>query len=168
MRQHRLLSFVLHVTLVLAFVAASGRISKHYLPSIMQASTRSTKDEEKASQGRPPLTQRPFHPAAFDKATDAIKKFEACESSFLEDCRHRKRIYLNAVEQSSRCMKHLYRLKRALPNDMAAENRLDYFMDFIGATMTNSLLAMARRLKKKHTLHHHAHADFPFASNMRE
>lgn len=163
----RLLSFVLHVSIVLAFVVASSKISSLYLPALLQASGRTGHEAEKATPSCPPLTQRPAHPTAFDKAKDAMRKFEACEQLFLEDCRHRTGIYFNALEQSSRCLKHLYRLKRALPNDMTAENRLDYFIDSIGTTMTNSLRAMARQLKR-HALHHQPHAVNPFPSNMRE
>ncbi|GAQ91009.1 hypothetical protein KFL_007120130 [Klebsormidium nitens] len=164
---HYLLSFILHVALVLGFLVAFRKLAPHINNSLQARTEGTSREAIKATQARPPLAQRACHPVAFDKAADAIRKFELCESSFLEDKRHRSRTYLNAVEQSSRCMKHLYRLKRAMPNDMAAENRLDYFVDYIESTMTDSLRAMARQSKRGKALHHMP-PTFPLASNVRQ
>lgn len=166
MQQHRLLSFFLHVTLVIAFITIFRKLAPQ-IHTFLQARSAAGREASQATQAHPPLLNREAHPVAFDKAVDAIGKFERFERSFLDDARHRSRTYLNAVEQSSRCMKHLYRLKRALPNDMASENRIDYFTDSIEATMTQSLLAMARQLKTGKALHHMPPA-FPLASNVRQ
>lgn len=158
----RVLAFALHLVIVLAFVFATRVWSKR---SSLQASPDALKEEEtKAAPDRPAPALRDAHPLAYDKACRAIKKFESCESSFLEDKRHRTRIYYNAIEQSGRCMKHLYRLKRALPNDLIADMRLDYFTDYIEDAMSRSLRAMSGQLKDG--MHHfHASRSLPLPSN---
>lgn len=156
-----LLSFMLYLGLVFALIAAFS--SKQHIIDFLQRKKEQAREEEhKAAQDHPAPTLQVFHPVAYDKACSAMKKFEKCEVEFLYDKRFRTRTYYNALDQSSRCMKHLYRLKRSLPNDMAAESRLEYFTDYIEGVMSKSLLAMNGRVK--HPVHH-VRQTFPCAFN---
>ena len=159
----KLIRFALHLIIIAAFVIASRSFSHQKLLDFLQVARRTNSGEDaKAAQNHPPKALRVSHPVAYDKACKAIERFEGYESKFLHEKNHRTRTYYNAIEQSSRCMKHLFRLKRALPNDLEAENRLDYFMDHIQDTMATSLIAMKRCI---HGGMQHATTAFPFASN---
>lgn len=162
MGDHRLLSFMLHLAIILFVIAAFPELRRRS-STLLQGAKGEVRDKKhKATQDHPPEALRIFHPVAYDKACRAIKRFEECESSFLYDTRHRTRTFYNALEQSSRCMKHLFRLKRALPNDMTADMRLDYFTDYMEEAMSRSLIAMNGQIKAPV---HHIHPTFPFASN---
>jgi hypothetical protein len=150
------LHFVLHAILILIFLYHAPKFIDSLQPP----------EEGIPRCGLPPSSLRSGGPESFDKATNAIKKFEACENDFIR--RPREKTYINALEQSSRAMKHLWQLQRWMSNDVLAEARLRYFMDGLQNEMSSSLNAMRQQLPEDKGLHLYPSilsSEIPFPAN---
>jgi hypothetical protein len=152
-----MLHFIQHAILILIFL--------YHAPKFIDSLQPPEEGVERRS-GLPPPCPRSGGPESFDKATNGIKKFEACENKFMR--RPREKTYINALEQSSRAMKHLWQLQRWMPNDVLAEARLRYFMDGLQNDMSSSLDAMRRQLPEDKGLHLYPsilNSEIPFPAN---